>query len=323
MRRWRRDIATDEFTFTYPEPISPFFHIRFREVFSYDDVFFPAGIPLTARREILLDTKEVGKHIIEDFFALYLTRQGNGTHVIADHEYGLSRGDVYVHPAGIEHNYRNVVHMEQDTFYFQAGVFTKLELAGLRRMTGFWRLLTPDPGGKVMTSRDYRLHLTPERMVEVEGLVDSFWTMVNAHDPISSMLARNYFVCLIGTLARWYGQGIAPSGEATAHSADIASILEYCEQNSAQELRVPDLASRMFMSVDHFASTFLREVGFTPAAYVRRLRMERAHGLLRTTQLPIEEIGTKVGYRSAAQFARAFRKAFGTSPSTVRKRRKF
>jgi AraC-like DNA-binding protein len=46
--------------------------------------------------------------------------------------------------------------------------------------------------------------------------------------------------------------------------------------------------------------------------------MQHGAALLQTTDLPVSEIAHRVGYRQAAQFAKAFRRDHGLSPSGLR-----
>ncbi|HMB92904.1 MAG TPA: ATP-binding protein, partial [Rhodothermales bacterium] len=55
--------------------------------------------------------------------------------------------------------------------------------------------------------------------------------------------------------------------------------------------------------------------GETPAELLRRLRLERARQLLETHSSTIAEVAYAVGFKSPAHFSKAFRKAFGLSPS--------
>jgi AraC-like DNA-binding protein len=74
----------------------------------------------------------------------------------------------------------------------------------------------------------------------------------------------------------------------------------------------------MFLSPGHFSELFSREVGMPPATYLRRLRLERAQTLLRTTALSATEIAQQSGFNDLAQLSRAFRTAFNTTPSAYR-----
>ncbi|MFV1979756.1 MAG: two-component regulator propeller domain-containing protein [Rhodothermia bacterium] len=59
-------------------------------------------------------------------------------------------------------------------------------------------------------------------------------------------------------------------------------------------------------------------LGESPAALIRRLRLERASQLIRARSGTISEIAYSVGFTSPAYFTRAFRKAYGESPTQHR-----
>jgi transcriptional regulator GlxA family with amidase domain len=63
---------------------------------------------------------------------------------------------------------------------------------------------------------------------------------------------------------------------------------------------------------------FKRDIGLSPAQYRQKLRLERARWLLHNTDLDIMEVGLECGFQDATNFARAVRRAFGTSPREVR-----
>jgi AraC family transcriptional regulator, regulatory protein of adaptative response / methylphosphotriester-DNA alkyltransferase methyltransferase len=51
------------------------------------------------------------------------------------------------------------------------------------------------------------------------------------------------------------------------------------------------------------------------------MRMQHGAVLLQTTDLRVAEVAQRVGYRQAAQFAKAFRRHHGVSPSGLRRAR--
>lgn len=53
----------------------------------------------------------------------------------------------------------------------------------------------------------------------------------------------------------------------------------------------------------------------SPGALIRRLRLERASKLLRAHAGTVSEVAYSVGFSSPAYFARAFKKAYGESPT--------
>lgn len=63
---------------------------------------------------------------------------------------------------------------------------------------------------------------------------------------------------------------------------------------------------------------FRRWLRTTPAAYYRRLRLDRARGLLQQTNLSVLEVAVACGFGSAAHFTRSYRAHFGRPPSADR-----
>jgi transcriptional regulator GlxA family with amidase domain len=53
---------------------------------------------------------------------------------------------------------------------------------------------------------------------------------------------------------------------------------------------------------------------------VREVRMQAAHGLLRSSpfRITISEIAYQVGFKSLAEFSRAYKRRFGLSPQNAR-----
>jgi transcriptional regulator GlxA family with amidase domain len=64
---------------------------------------------------------------------------------------------------------------------------------------------------------------------------------------------------------------------------------------------------------------FVSATGMSPIEYCRRVRIARARELLEGGILPQKEIAQSLGYTDVASFARAFRRAVGSTPGAYRK----
>jgi transcriptional regulator GlxA family with amidase domain len=97
--------------------------------------------------------------------------------------------------------------------------------------------------------------------------------------------------------------------------AQIAAATEWIRSHHAESLRVEDLARRSAMSVTSSHRHFKAVTKLTPLEYRTRIRLQEARRLMLVDDLDAASIGLAVGYRSASQFSREYRQAFGTSPA--------
>ena len=74
------------------------------------------------------------------------------------------------------------------------------------------------------------------------------------------------------------------------------------------------------MSRSAFAARFTELVGEPVMQYVTRWRMLVAVDALREDSATVGELASRLGYRSEAAFARAFKRVIGAPPGAVRRR---
>jgi AraC family transcriptional regulator len=86
-----------------------------------------------------------------------------------------------------------------------------------------------------------------------------------------------------------------------------------------QEQDANGLARHAYRSRTQFYRVFRAMIDESPVAMRRRLLLERAAWQLSRTQLTVTEIGLDANYGSLEAFTRAFRNAFGVSPSLYRR----
>jgi len=289
-------------------------------------------LALAVQRNYFEGGADIGEHRGEDFYSLYIVRGGRGVEIVNAHPYVISRGDVYIVPAGMAHGFRDYEALEMDAFYFQIRLFTRGELIALREMAGFWELFVPRRAQGAGKFRNQRLHLTLEQHRTIETAIEEIRAEMCDPQSVGPFIARGLFFGLLGTLARWHSveQGAegsaaeAPAGPATAnasgpHLSAMAAAMRFCEENFHQELTVPQMAAGAFLSPDHFSRLFSAHAGVSPSAYIRRLRLERAQSLLRSSALDIAAIARQCGFGGVTQLSRTFHAAFGCTPTAYRK----
>ena len=79
---------------------------------------------------------------------------------------------------------------------------------------------------------------------------------------------------------------------------------------------VDEIASELNMGTQTFRRRLMKVTGDSPKAFISAIQMERAAKLLTMSpDMPISQVAMRCGYEEATSFTRAFRKAYGVSPS--------
>lgn len=117
-------------------------------------------------------------------------------------------------------------------------------------------------------------------------------------------------------------QALTAMSEPAAPLQDRFAIIDQAvtciSRSLGAEPSVAELARQVGLSEFHFIRVFREAMGMTPGQYIIGARMSHAKYLLRTTTLPIAEIGGMVGYVSESMFSAAFRRTQGVTPTQYR-----
>lgn len=98
----------------------------------------------------------------------------------------------------------------------------------------------------------------------------------------------------------------------------LRRVRDYLHEDPGRDVSLEALAVVAERHPVHLARSFRRHHHCTVGDYVRRLRVDRAARLLRTTRRPLIDIALDCGFAGAAQFSRSFRAVHATTPSAWR-----
>jgi AraC family transcriptional regulator len=104
----------------------------------------------------------------------------------------------------------------------------------------------------------------------------------------------------------------------TDENKRILAVKQYIQVHLTEPLDRETLAQVAGFSVSHLHRVFTAAVGESIAAYVRRVRLERAARKLRMGAIDIGEVALAAGYETHAAFGKAFKKQYGLSPGAFR-----
>jgi AraC family transcriptional regulator len=99
----------------------------------------------------------------------------------------------------------------------------------------------------------------------------------------------------------------------------ILRVLTHIQEHLDESLDLEELAGVACFSSFHFHRVFAAMTGETIADHVRRLRLERAAMELRSGARQVIQLALDAGYEAHEAFTRAFKAAYGVSPTEFRR----
>ncbi len=101
----------------------------------------------------------------------------------------------------------------------------------------------------------------------------------------------------------------------------IQSILNYIETHVQEDMACESLAAMAGFSKPHFIRVFEAYTGFPVMSYIRRRRLDLAAERLRHSNDRVADIAYDYGFESHDVFGRAFKRLYGITPNSYRRRR--
>lgn len=131
-------------------------------------------------------------------------------------------------------------------------------------------------------------------------------------------IADAYFQCLAELLAELL-ESHHPLSLPNTHHPQLTIALA-TTRNLLSTITIDTAAGAAGLSSRSLRRLCDREIGMTWREYARQARLMRAAALLADPELSVLQVATRVGFDSASAFTRAFRSAWGQSPSSYRQR---
>lgn len=121
---------------------------------------------------------------------------------------------------------------------------------------------------------------------------------------------------IVRLLTGTHGAYLRNVANAASPTQLIARAITWIRQNLAEEMRVGDLATHANMSLTTFRERFRSVTGMSPVQFQKMLRLQEARQLMLDQNMSGGRASALVGYESASQFNREYRRLFGAPPQT-------
>jgi AraC-like DNA-binding protein len=134
--------------------------------------------------------------------------------------------------------------------------------------------------------------------------------------PVLGPMVRREILWLLITGPR--GETVRQLGLADSKINHVGRAVRWLRDHATEPMRVSDLADQAGLSVSAFHRTFHAVTGSSPLQFQKQLRLQAARQLLVAGTGTVSQVAFDVGYESAAQFNREYRRLFGSPPGRDR-----
>jgi AraC-like DNA-binding protein len=242
----------------------------------------------------------------------------------------LQSGDLVLVPHGAGHRIEeggptehplipDLPHQEQsDNYavlhYGHDGPLTELVCGGLR--------LEHPSARRLLDGLPPLIHIRTVRRTVLGATLDLLADEVRGRDVGSeAVISRLCDILVIQAIRHWMTDADASGSPWLRAITDpqLGPALAALHAAPSEPWTVASLASRAAMSRSAFAARFTELVHEPAMQYVTRWRMQVAQSALATEGTTVGELADRLGYRSEAAFARAFKRVIGVPPGAVRR----
>lgn len=242
-----------------------------------------------------VDTTTIRPHGRSDYLLLYVWH-GRLALAEGDEEISAPAGSLVLYRPRESQHYRHVAEERTEVYWLHftgRGVAELLERAGI-------------------CARVTQTGCLPEARERYGLLIRELQLKQRQYE----MFCSAHAMTLISTFARQLS--LEENAEDSHRSRRLSGVIEQMHLRCGEPLSVSDLAMQCGLSEYHFIHLFRDYTGFSPHAYITRLRLDKAKDLMVSTTMNISEIAFAVGYSNPLYFSRLFKRHTGVSPSRFR-----
>jgi len=155
----------------------------------------------------------------------------------------------------------------------------------------------------------------------VSSLAHGILKEMQDRKPGFEMYARTLVLQLLMICCRNAGQPWTepPASPSPMHDR-ISEIVRYINQHYMEEVSLPRVAEKFYVSPYYLSRFFKEATGFTFVEYVNSVRITEAKKLLEQSSMKVNLIAKRVGFGSVTHFGRVFKSVTGHAPLHYRKR---
>lgn len=228
---------------------------------------------------------------------IFVTRSGEGEIKVGDEVVRAMPNTAFFMPAHCPHEY----HAVTKDWFIDWVCFTGTDAVELMKKWGLYKFQC------VQNTDAERMHRIINR---------SYYTLIS-----DKLYGNHYASAQLYDLLIEYRR-LADKRLSTtysAHTASLAEVLEYIEDNYAGQIKLSDLAKQAGVTEQHLCRLFKKTFQLRPMEYLAQVRVQHAKELLVYSEKSIGQISDATGFQDSSYFSVVFRRYENMTPGEYRK----
>lgn len=153
----------------------------------------------------------------------------------------------------------------------------------------------------------------------VRNLFKELVRELESEQPESDVICAALLKTLLLQSARLFNESATPDKTRWSSSQRVSDLIARLPEKLEEQWTLNRMAAQCGIKRTRFSKIVFELTGYTPTAFLNRLRFETACGLLLKTGKQITEIAFECGYSSSQYFASQFKKESGLTPAQYRR----
>ncbi|MCM8542350.1 MAG: AraC family transcriptional regulator [Lentisphaeraceae bacterium] len=165
-----------------------------------------------------------------------------------------------------------------------------------------------------------RIKLSKEGQVKVKSVLEELYKEFSEKNMLYDAFLKLKVFELLLTVVRdpLQSRNYSKKDSFVSQKQMISEVVQYIEEFYIQCINIETVLRFCPLSRSHFHVVFKRETGKTFNDFLRDTRLEKAKELLKSSDLPVQEISYRCGFSSHAYFTQVFKLKEKTTPGSFR-----
>lgn len=251
-----------------------------------------------------------------EFVEMVYTLKGKCTHKINGESYDARHGDMVI----INYNQTHELIAEDEIEYINILIkpeYINMSLGNQENAFALLNLKEFEDFSSILDKTKCKVTFSGDERERIEETVSVISREMKEKSAGFELAIRSQFNLLLIMIFRKMSLSL------NTQPTDINDeLLNYIVTHSNERLTLEELAQMCSYNTSYFSRRFKNFAGMTFREYLKKVRMEKAKAMLRSTNIEISDIINRTGYTDRTKFFTHFKDVTGVTPLQYRKSKK-